>query len=158
MRTCLFLREFVMYCHPNSGKKICSKNHCKNLTCDLIAFCISVYCLTCGSEGHAAVLLLGRRALVGPSCGDGEGRRRRECAAVIVQLPTRWHNHAVVEGEQRKFCGPRRIERYTLLHPIQLKVCIYYWSTLMSSGSQHLNSWPLRLSPIIKPNPFFANE
>jgi len=60
---------------------------------------------TGAGEGHAAVLLLGGRAVVGPGRGDGEGGGGGQRAAVVVQLPTRRHHHAVVEGEQGELCG-----------------------------------------------------
>lgn len=39
---------------------------------------------TCASQGHAAVLLLGGRALIGSCRGNGEGGGCREGTAIVV--------------------------------------------------------------------------
>lgn len=60
---------------------------------------------TCTGQGHPAVLLLVRGALVGSRRGDGKGRRRRQGAAGAVQFPTRGHDDPVVVGEEGELCG-----------------------------------------------------
>lgn len=61
---------------------------------------------TGAGEGHAAILLLGGRALVGSSGSDGEGGGGRQGTAVVIHLPTRGHHHAVVVGKQGELYGP----------------------------------------------------
>jgi len=68
---------------------------------------------TCAGDGHAAVLLLGGRALVSARRGDGEGGGGGQGAAVAVQLPTRRHDHAVVVGEQGKLWKAENITLHT---------------------------------------------
>lgn len=57
---------------------------------------------TCTSKGHPSIFFLGWCSLVGSSCGDGEGGGSRQGTAVVVELSTRGHDHAVVVGKQRQ--------------------------------------------------------
>lgn len=98
--------------------------------------------LTCAGKGHTTVLFLGWRAFIGTSGGNGEGRGGRKGTAVIIQLPARWHHHAIVEGKQWKLCWGGR-QRDLKVKPLlllwncsaNLKTVHIFWQLL-----QHIHS------------------
>lgn len=69
---------------------------------------------TSAGEGHPPIFLLGRGAFIGSRCSDSKGGGSRQGTAVVIQLSTRGHHHAVVVGEQRELYSEKAEQKTDL--------------------------------------------
>lgn len=74
---------------------------------------------TSAGEGHPPIFFLGRGALICSRCSDSKGGGSRQGTAVIIQLSTRGHHHAIVVGKQGElYKDNEKITLWLILVPL----------------------------------------